>query len=778
MLLFVCFIVFSCFFQNDYTYANQSLYVDAEVGIDNKVKPDSPTTMKVTITNKGEPFIGDFVVDSKISYNLASALVFPINIAKGETKTIPIYLDSYYDQGNYGSSNNDLFYFYEGGIEKGNLVDYEGDRKVTPRIIGPLSKSMVVVTTRPDEISAVEKLRPVLGDDLVTYYATSKEDPYLTEDYRGLSQVDLIIFDNIAMQDLSVQQQDAIYKWVQMGGVLAFSPTKIAKNGSGVFKEVMPLQLGSEKSVPKEVLANYANLEAVVDNINIYESNFVNNGAPTFQLEGYTFAAATNIGQGKVIQFTFPLYDAVITNLSGYGQIIKNSVKIDGYSTHKISPIIDASNWTYTNELFETVNVSVWVIVGGFLVYMIVIGPLLYKILKKRDHREKMWFYIPIIAVVTALVIFIVGAKDRIFSPQVQQMAFFEMGDDSSLKGTYVNSVLSNRAGDFEFTMDHNTTAIAHSNSFGEGGRLHQKSYLKETVEEKTLSLLDFNYWSIQSVVGTTLIEDVGQLKTDLTLQDKELTGTITNTLPIDLFDLMLLSGAYEYELGSIKAGETINVELSVNRQYLNAPTSINYRGMNAYNSVNDREKDYLLKNFPINTNHRNEYPLLIGKSDISLIPIELKGGSKQETISYFAKPVIINVNTEDEIVLTNEDTTPIFEGDGNGWGHIQEFLTNTAYISDGKVSVIYDIPNKEISDDVQWNELDINYDEEDYYLSIVNYVTGETINFKGGQHVITENITQYVNDNRIEFILERVGMDDGSSITLPRFSLKGEPLK
>ena len=104
--------------------------------------------------------------------------------------------------------------------------------------------------------------------------------------------------------------------------------------------------------------------------------------------------------------------------------------------------------------------------------------------------------------------------------------------------------------------------------------------------------------------------------------------------------------------------------------------------------------------------------------------------------------------------------------------------MTNTAYISDGEVSVIYDIPNKEISDDVQWNELDINYDAEDYYLSIVNYVTGETINFKGGRHVITENITQYVNDNRIEFILERVGMDDGSSITLPRFSLKGEPLK
>ena len=776
MLLFVCFVAFFCFFQNDLTYANQSLYVDAEIGIDNKVIPDSPTTMKVTITNNGESFVGDFVVDNKISYNLGSALVFPLNIAKGETKTIPIYLDSYFDQGNYGSSNDDLFYFYEGGIEKGKLVEYEGDRKVTPRIIGSLSKSMVVVTTRPDEISAVEKLRSVIGDDLVTYYASSKEDPYLTEDYRGLSQVDIIVFDNIAMQDLSEQQQDAIYKWVQMGGLLAFSPTEFAKNGAGVFKEVMPLQLGNEKSVPKEVLANYANLEAVVDNITIYESNFVNDSSPTFQLDGYTFAAATNIGQGKVIQFTFPLYDAVITNLSGYSQILKNSIKIDGYSTQKIGPISEASNWVYLNELFETINVSVWVIVGGFLVYMIVIGPLLYKILKKRDHREKMWFYIPIIAVVTALVIFIVGAKDRIFSPQVQQMAFFEMGDDGSLKGTYVNSILSNRAGDFEFTMDHDTTAIAYSNSLGDGGRI--QAYLKETAEGNTLSLLDFNYWSVRSVVGTTLIENIGQLETDLTLQNQELTGTITNTLPIDLYDLMLLSGVFEYEIGSIKAGETMNIKLTLNRQYLNAPTSVNYRGINTYNSVNEREKEYILKNFAINMNNGNVFPLLIGKSDISVVPIELKGGSKQDTITYFSKPVKINVDIEDEIVLTNEDATPIFIEGNEGWGHIQDYTMNTAYISEGKIQLKYEIANEEFFKNVQWNELVINYDEEAYYLSIVNYVTGETINFKDGQHVITENITQYVNESGIEFIMERVRMDDGSTIILPMFTLKGEPLK
>lgn len=759
--------------------AEQSLYVEAEIGFENRVKYDSPTVLNVTITNNGDPFSGDFVVDAPVSYNIGSGLVFPLDIAKGETKTIPIYLDGYYEQGYYGSNKPELFYFYEGGIEKGKLVEYDGDSNVTPRMIGPAAKTMVVLTTRPDELTEIEEMRKSINEDLVTYYAASKEDKYLVEDYRGLSHIDIIIFDNIAMQDLSEQQQQAIYKWVQIGGVLAFAPSEFAKNGAGIFKEVMPLQLGNEIAVPKEVLKNYANLDAVVDEIKIYESNIVNDSSPTFQLDGYTFAAGTNIGQGKVIQFAFPLYDAVLTNLRDYGQIIKNSLKVDGSSSFITSSVSTIANWSYLNELFDTFNISVWILVGGFLLYMIIIGPVLYRLLKKKDVREKMWFYIPIIAVVSSLVIFIVGAKDRILTPQIQQMAVFEMGEDGSLQGTYLNSVLSNRSGDFEFTMDNNTTAISSSNNGVEGVRLHHKSYIKEASDGKTLSLLDFNYWSVQSVAGTTFIEDGGQLIANLTLQNKVLTGTITNTLPVDLFDVTLLSGLNEYEVGWIKAGETINVNLNVNRQVLNAPSN-SYRGYTYYggNGTN-AEKLYSLKEVAINLNRGNQSPLLVGWSDISLVPIELTGGSKQNTISYFSNPVNINIVIEDEIVLTNEDTMPVLNvNDNTTWGHIEDFKTNTAYISPGEIPLIYEITNKEFFKKYKWNELLINYDEENYYLSIMNYVTGEKIDFKDGQHVITEAIEQYVNNEyEIKFIIERTTMDDGS-IKLPTFTLKGEPIK
>ena len=192
-----------------------------------------------------------------------------------------------------------------------------------------------------------------------------------------------------------------------------------------------------------------------------------------------------------------------------------------------------------------------------------------------------------------------------------------------------------------------------------------------------------------------------------------------------------------------------------------------------------DSEKVYTLKHFAVNSNIGNEYPLLVGKSTISLVPIELNGGSKQDTISFFSKPVKINVDIEEEIALTNEDAKPMIVEGVDGWGTIQDYKTNTAYISNGKIPLLYDISNEEFLDGVQWNEFTIYYDEEDYHLAIKNYVTGETINLKDGQHVITEHISQYVNlDYQIEFILERVTMDDGSTIKLPIFTMKGEPLK
>ena len=57
------------------------------------------------------------------------------------------------------------------------------------------------------------------------------------------------------------------------------------------------------------------------------------------------------------------------------------------------------------------------------------------------------------------------GAKDRIGQPQIQQSAFYKINEDSSVNGYYVESILTNRSGDFVVNADKNTSAVALRNS-------------------------------------------------------------------------------------------------------------------------------------------------------------------------------------------------------------------------------------------------------------------------------------------------------------------------
>lgn len=191
LVAFLCIILLGAgFYAPQQVFAAPALHMDAEIGINQRVKQGMPTVLNLTITNNGDTFSGDLVVDAEVAYNLGSALVYPMDLAAGETKNFTIYLDGFSDRYMYGNSNvPDMFYFYEGGIEKGKKLKYEGNHFVTPRILSTYTEMMLVVTTRLDEVSAVDRLESFITDELEMFYTDKKNSPYLAEDYRALKML-------------------------------------------------------------------------------------------------------------------------------------------------------------------------------------------------------------------------------------------------------------------------------------------------------------------------------------------------------------------------------------------------------------------------------------------------------------------------------------------------------------------------------------------------------------------------------------------------------------
>ena len=766
------------------TLAKAALHVEAEIGINNRVKVDMPTVLNLTVTNNGDAFSGDLVVDAEVQYDIGSALVYPVDIATGETKTFTIYLDGFSDRYLYsGQSTQDLFHFFEGGIEKGKKLDYEGDHNVSPRMFNPMSEMMMVVSTRKDEVSKVDRIKLFFNEELDILYVEQKNSLYLAEDFRALNMLDTIVFDDLAVQDLSQKQQEALYQWVQYGGQVVFTSNAFAQNGAGIFKEHLPLQFtGKDVTLLQEDIKPYTQTGTADVSVDVLEASAVQGATATLKIGETVLAAKKSIGRGDIVQLAYPLHDPQLTALSGYGRLLVDSLQINTSPTNQnySQPAYGKANyWSHVNELFETFKLNAWLLIAGIIVYMLLIGPVLYMVLKRKDKREKMWLYVPIIAIVTSLLFFVFGAKDRILKPQIQQMALFEVSEDGTLIGSYSNALLSNRSGDFDYQVPNGTTAIATGSSDLNAVSLHLKSYIKETADGKMLTLRDMNYWSVQSIIGETTIEAGGKLLTDLKVENLKLTGTITNELPVDLHELRVLTGNEIIELDAIKAGETLAVDVPVKKQFMSQPYS--QRNYSSYNpptiDLIDQRKQ-ALQEAAVNTNVAHFGPLLIGWSDVSLVPVTLKTGSKLSTLSYFVKPFQPEIVIAEQVMMTNEDALPQLEAkDGVSWGHIEDIASNTANIAEGTFQLTYDFSITQNVKAVNWNELAVSYDDDIYHLGIVNVKTGETDMLEQGEQTITDNVQDYMNDNHVlTFELSRIGREDGASIDLPTFTLKGAP--
>lgn len=756
---------------HSYAAKDSGLKVEAKIGIDNRVKDQQSALLKIKITNDGEDFSGDFVVDSNITYSAGVGLVYPLDIASGETKTLNIYLDSFSEM--YIQSNNyQQFKFFKGGIEKNNELAYTGDKRVIPKIAYELSKMVLVLTSREDLVKDLDDLKKATQEEMYVFYDT-KDSAYLTDDVKGIKMLDMIVFDDVAFQDLTAEQREAIKQWVNMGGKVVFTTDDFALAGAGDFKTSLPFTFEDETiAIDGVTLKNYSNDDSVMAT---YQKATLNEDAQiSLAFNDQPIAAYKSLGNGMIVQLAFPLTETSINTLSGYGNLLMSALKIDMNKATLTSNSAVASEWTYFNELFDTFKNNVWILLAGLIIYIAIIGPILYSLLKRKDRREKMWIIVPVIAIVSSLAIFVFGAKDRLTSPQVQQVALYEMNDTGSLNGMFVNSILSNKSGDFTLTMDDNTyAALSNSYSDSDAG-LYKKAYLKSSSEGKELVMKDFGYWSVKSVIGGTYIEDAGTLKTDLILEDGFIKGTLTNTFAINLNDVKILVGRDSIDLGDVKAGETVQINKETKKTVLAAPyLDYNY----GYYSNNQRdlaeERWETVKNGAISLYSKNNRPMIIASADISIASVKLKKGSKQKSVSYFAKEITVPVTSTSDISYTENDGVPSIEAkDYNDYGYETE--KNNAFLIGSEFYVSYPLFSTEDIGEVDWKELSVSYNNENYELSLVNKDTNVEYEFTKEKEKVTNDISEYIDESGYITFMVRPHNKDGIDVQLPKFTLKG----
>ncbi|SER61536.1 hypothetical protein [Psychrobacillus sp. OK032] len=772
--------------------AAPNLNVKVTTGFNGKAKYGEGLPITLTVENKGDAFSGDLVLDAVESYNLGNALAIPFEIGAGETKTVQVAVSGLGEDYMYQGSNVQLIHFFEGGWEKGKSIDFKGTKNLRTNFYDPTTIFYLTLTNSADRLKALNQIKQPnqLNDEVINVAQLSNFS--LPTDAVAWEMADYIILDEFVLADLANTQQQALIDYVKTGGniVIGASDNLIAEVGE--LGDYLPLALETTtKILTADKMRAFTANNILSNDLLVYNSNLNEGAVPLFKLDGTILAGKKQIGSGSIIQTTFSLGDEPLAKDPVYSDLmstilqsvnVQNTPNMYGHNS-KDQLVYELGD---TNSLFSSFKVSTPLMIGIVVVYMIIIVPLLYIILKRKDKREYAWGIIPLTAIIASAAIFGYGARDRIARPQVQQSSFLHVNEDKSLQGYYAESLLSNKSGDFTFEAPTTTTMVAkrNFNSFtGQTPNVYENAIMEKHATSSELTFRDVGYWSVSSLFGETQIPEVGNFDVNLRVDASQLTGTVQNNFPFVVKEVSVWSGSKLIPLGDLEPGEKLEVNQKLSSVML-MPISNPYInrnfGMNSGTSIDlleQRKQSMYSASFM--GDQYGKSPVITGFAEDNIIPITLKDKKvEMSALHLLLQPFTAETSFAGDFVLpANMFTVNV---NTNEYGKYMEPVMNNSlewYLDDGEYNVYWKIPDTIPLDQVNWTQLQIaNTDRNSHSIEIWNIETQSFEEISESRFTTAENIQHYINDaGEIYYKLLKKSVDGNQYTRLPEVRLKGE---
>jgi len=774
--------------------AAPNLKVSVSAGIDGKAKEGKGAPVEIVIENSGTAFSGDLVIDVPSYYTIGSGEAIPLDIGAGETKTISLIIPNMIDMNNMygGMANTKTIFLYEGGWEKGKEIVHKGAQKITTTMYYDDSKFIVTFTDNPDRLGALKNSRILNASTSQIISATKMGEPNLPEEATGWGAVDFIIIDEYPLADLSVKKQNALIGWVRSGGTLVIGGSDNVKVEAGVFSDHLPLTLKSSSEANSEVLNKWAGTKGFEGTIPSYQSVLNPGALSLLQEEGNDLVAYSKLGQGQVVQTAFSVGDDPIAKMVGmpafWGKLFDTTGQSNQWGQNHYDNPSNAIAHTVgsTNELFPSFKVSAPLIFGIIIFYIILIIPVLYFILKRKDKREYAWWIIPSIAILASIAIFAYGAKDRIGRAQIQHSAILNVEQDGSLYGYYAESILTNKSGNFTFFTPAGTTlgaSLPNNDPFRSSqGTIHKQAIVEKDAAGTTMHLRNIGYWNVGTVYGETRVEKQGNYDIILNVKDKKLTGSVTNGFPFALTDVAIWSGAKLIPIGDLGPGETAQVDEAIKTSTLLPRKSMFNSHMNPapvnMDDLTKMRKDSILL-FSGDYMNKTSGPAIIGYTDTQIVPIELlKVKPSMSALTMLVQPAMVDLTLTDvftvepemmEMSMLSEDGQ--FQPDSQGYG------TDEYYFNESVYNQTWQLPSELIGKDIKWTSLELTKVQKQLYdVSILNIQTGQFEQSESGKLVRTDNTNDYITpDGKVVVQITFHDEKNGNQGRVPMLKLNGE---
>lgn len=781
MFLFV--FLLSLFSSQPAGATDASLKISIDEGFGGMVKRGEGFPVKITAENSGDDFSGTLLISFFPSHNTSGTIPVQIEVPAGETRTFSVNVPGMTDSHSYNYQNAQQIHLYKGNWQAGNKVGYKGDQAIKPKYVDNGRKLVGVLSENYDRL---KELRSLPSINITMIEIAADEIP---KQALGLESLDYLIIDEFAISQLDDQQQTAIEAWVKNGGVLVAGAAPNAGQAYGLLYETLPLQLDQENRASADFLTVRSNTEKSFNELQFFTGS-VKPEAEVLAKSGELPAAVKlAYGNGVILQTAFSLGDEPISAWKGYRDWF------DGFLKNGDSAVMMTNNpygddyyaqmyWNFAeaNEFFKAANYSIITLVTLLAVYIILVVPVLYFLLRKWDKREHTWWIIPAVSVLMAAGIFGLGAKDRISGPQLNQIGAYLLMNDQ-LTGVQASTLMSNTSGTYSLSYPSGEFSPVSSSMNSSTFDPLRGTIFEEKVKRSEAIFPKVEYWAVRTIYGKASKANAGSFETNLTMKNGRLTGTIVNQFDYDFEEVFIWSGNAQIKLGALKKGEKLSVDQEVKQKMLVQPQQYGYGGINYSQTDMKKMKLEQLRNAAssyVLSNQQVNQPVLAGITDQAILDVQVEGKkAKQDNLNLLLMPVEVNQQYTGEFSLKQDMLGKELDViNGQIYEQIGVYSNNEASIEDGEYDYILQLPEAVVKEKFSIKELSISFQNNLIEYVLLNTETNEWLPLETDKSVkltASENADDYISaDGKMTIKLKKKTNGD-SSVQLPSVTLKGE---
>lgn len=533
------------------------LTIKVENGYGGEYKIGYYCPFTITVDNGYKDFSGEIQIRLPNDYITDNLYSIKADIPKGTKETFKVDLPIF----NYTARIKLLL------VEEKNTV-YEKNVTINPGVsaemlmLGVLSDSsenLGYISSIYDASGMLQPMKIIRLDE--------KNFPESDLALRGFNGIIINDFDTAK---LNSKQYDALKKSVKAGTGLLIGTGGFAAKTFGIFTDdFIPGKVGKVNKVNTTGLSDIAKVQQSFSVTMDVADLTIEGAKPVSEKDGIKLIQELQVGKGEILVGAFDLGKKEIGSwgdrASFSSEILKKLFAYKLATGNMGNQQVGLSTPYYLDNFLRNVpelpRPNFLMIMAILGIYIVLVAPVTYMILKKIDKRELMWFVAPAMGIVFAGVLFIAGAGTRLNEPIVNYVDIMETGANGNFTLNTFASVFSPDRRDLIVTSELKSKLIPMINANYDPNMniddKNRKVFAKIMLGEKSGIEYKENGVGSSRIVNINGDQEIkGGMKCEINRAAGDFQGYIDNQTGMDLEGVTILFKNSFIRIDKLKSGE------------------------------------------------------------------------------------------------------------------------------------------------------------------------------------------------------------------------------